>query len=371
MKHLTRFNNFEQINEEEGILGTMLLAGALLFNNVEKNPEKVGVQTEVVAENPKLQANFLQGATDIDKCSNVTLYKFGLPKSTKTYYTCTVGEFKSRIGGDTALVLADFKPIQSVNKALDYIKIGKDILINSGTEYFDLTNPNAVIIASGNGLLALSRAARAGGDSSNYSMLKVTFRSDRGSRSVDYDLSNKTDMEGSCNTLYYMFQTSITPKEKFHPTSIGQVTLPKLIGASDSLQVQYIASFMDNAVRKFIPKEIQNQVLEEVDFKKTDTTFIKEFLDECKKTGKVDYRAFEQKILTPYKNLFMENFKLFSQVYFPENLANRLYTNYTNELKFKVTVSADHTAWEKSQYGASKSSEPTYKAPEYKYSKGG
>lgn len=43
MKHLERFQNFnyQQINEEEGILAAAALAASLLFNNVNTNPQQV------------------------------------------------------------------------------------------------------------------------------------------------------------------------------------------------------------------------------------------------------------------------------------------------------------------------------------------
>ena len=371
MKHLEKFQNFnyQKINEEKGVLSTIALATALLFNNVEAYPQSVGVKTEVVSQNPKLYLNFLEGSTSDTKCFNNALYKFGLTKTQSKFYSCTVGEFKARIGKDTTQILADFKPINLDVKAQDYLKVGNIQLSDNGTQVFDLTDDNKVIIGSANGLLALTRVSRAADSNVDYSMMRVTFKSERRSRAVSYDLGDRLDMTGSCNTLAFMFETSITPRSKFDPTSIGMVALPKLIEASENYQIEYITSFINNSVRKFIPKEIVDEVLRDFNFNKFDSTIIKEFLQECRKDGKVDSVKFNQKIIPLFKEFYADNFRLFADTYFPDGLNNQIYQDYSKELVFQ-TGKFHPSVWKKSTYRPATSSKPTYKAPEFNYGEG-
>lgn len=371
MKHLESFQNFkfDTINEEEGLLSTAMLAASLLFNNVEANPEKVGVQTEVVVQSPKLEANFLEASTSKSQCFNSALYKFGLTRKDSKFYTSTVGDFKSRIGKDSTKIFENFKPIQSNIKGQDVLKIGNVLLVDEGSQAFSLEDDSQIIVASANGLLALSRIARAGFDSVPYSMMKINFKSDRGAKSVSYDLKDKVDLTASCNSIFFSFQTSITPKNKFHATSIGFTSQSKLIGASEDFQVEYLTSFISGTIRKFIPKEIQEEAFKNVNFTKFDSTIVRDLLQEFKKTGVVDKNVLNAKLLPAYKKFYLENFKIFMTAYFPQEISSKLFDEYSKKVIFKIQT-YNQNSWQASSFTTFTVSKPTIKGKEIKYAEG-
>lgn len=371
MRHLESFQNYnlQSINEEEGLLKTAMLSAGLLFSNIEAYPQQVGVKTEIVAESPSLEVNFLEASTSKTKCPNSALHKFGLTKQNSKFYTSTVADFKSKIGGDSSQILKNFKPTNLDIQGEDVLKIGESTLIDNGSKVFSLEDGTQIIVASANGLLALTRAARAG-ESLPYSMVKISFKTpERNAKSVSYDLGDRIDLTGSCNTLYFAFQTAINPSSKFDSTSIGNTSLNKLIGASEDFQVEYITSFCNNVLKKFVPKEMQESVFSQVQFTKFDSTIVRDFLRECKKKGSVDMSSFGQKILTPYKKFYLENFKIFTDTYFPKEVSKKMQAEYSNKLITK-TKTAGVNAWVASSTIPVKQTASTYKAPEFKYAQG-
>lgn len=370
MKYLKSFENFKytSINEEEEFLSSAALAATLLFGNVNSNPDTVGVKIEQIAQSPKLEANYLEASTSDTKCYNNALHKFGLTKESSKFYTATLGELKSRFGGDTSLILSDFKPVQKDIKAVDYLQIGETKLSDDGTQIFDIRDDSQIIIASANGLLSLTRAARAASDSINYSVIKVSFKSERGSSSISYDLSNKTQMGAHSNSLFYLFQTSITPKDKFHPNSVGAVNMSQIIEASEEFQIEYITNYLNNSIYKFVPSEIKEEVKQKVNFTKFDTEKIKEFLKECKKSGNVDEIKFRKEIIYSFRKFYLDNFRLFVDAYFPKNIADELYQEYSEEVDFRLNIKFN--SWDNVGTSVRPKDEPAYKAPIWKYKEG-
>lgn len=370
MRYLKSFEKYKLvgINEEESVLSTAALAASLLFGNVDAKPDTVGVKTEVAVESPKLKVNYLEASTSDTKCYNNALHKFGLTKEASKFYSATLGELKARFGGDTSQILVDFKPLQSNIKATDYLQIGDTFLADDGTQIFDIRNDSQIVIASANGLLALTRASRAASDSIDYSVIKVSFKSERGSASISYDLSGKTQMTAHCNSLFYIFQTSITPKSKFQPTSIGLVNLPQVIGATEEFQVEYILNYLNTSIGKFIPIEIKDEVLKTTNFTKFDSEMIKTFLQKCKETGEVNETTFKTEILVNFRKFYLENFRIFVDKQFPKKVADELYNDYSKEVRFKLEVNVN--CWQ--DVGSTKMStkQPTYKAPGWKYTEG-
>ena len=130
MRHIKKFEQY-QVNEE-GWLQNILLASTLLFTNIDRaeasniEPKK---STEI-SVSTSLDANILICSTSSEEVSNSLLQKkFGLPKGTNRYWTCTVGELKSSFNRDSSQILSCFKPYSGVNiTSTDYIRIGNEEL---------------------------------------------------------------------------------------------------------------------------------------------------------------------------------------------------------------------------------------------------
>jgi hypothetical protein len=110
----------------------------------------------------------------------------GDPKMECYLFQTTLADIKKRAMGEQSQYFEGFKPTtqqacSDKKELVDYLRIGDTVLQGGGTKEFDLTDPNAVVVASHNGLLALLRIMDAikrtpGGNSAKVEMATVDTR---------------------------------------------------------------------------------------------------------------------------------------------------------------------------------------------------
>jgi hypothetical protein len=120
-------------------------------------------------------ANVAMGETSKTLCYNATLSKFGLKFGVSDrYFTASMKDVIDAIkAGDEKLIFKNWKPVKTSDVGIkptnfdgtqdltDLFRVDAKEIIDEGSLTFDLTDPTLKIVASGNGLLALSRLIRA------------------------------------------------------------------------------------------------------------------------------------------------------------------------------------------------------------------
>lgn len=312
MRHIKHYKNWAETNEE-GWLKNIILASTLLFSNTPKivssNP-KVGVEKQTTS---KIAISFAFGSTSKEPVSNKLLQdKFGLPKGDSKYWVCTVDDIKNYKGDS---VLSIFKPWRGTLKYNDYLKIGKKEISESGSQIFNMQNREDVVIGSGNGLLALSRALREA-KGRPFSILEISLGSERESKYVDFNSDKATNLSSYVVSIFAQFQTSITPEYKFHQESSGKKHYGYLINASQEKQVIFITNYINQMSECFIPTEMKDEVFKNIQFKKFPKEKVDSMLTEFKKDGIVTSTKFN-KFISEVRNLYLENFNLFMNYLVP------------------------------------------------------
>lgn len=332
MKYLKSYNYYknQKINEE-GWLEKIALAALLTFNNVDAKAQPTETKIEQSVKQEDL-VNILSASTSPEPCTNSSLKKFGLVSSSSTFYKSTVEDLKRATDeyirtGDSTQILKNFKPISYQANSTNFLKIGNDSLSESGFKSFDLTNDSSVIIASGNGLLSLTRAVRGGEEGLKYSVLFVEMKSEkRKSESISYNPKDGILISSHLLTIHNLLEAVPIPDEKFAENSYGKLNLINFIGKTDEQKLFYIYSYVNKLKKKFIPKELEEDMKEDIEkikFTEIDESVVKQYYDDIKKEGKLSKEKLES-----FKKLvidnYITNYKEFTQYLFGKKISEEL-----------------------------------------------
>lgn len=263
--------------------------------------------------------------------------KFGLPdvekgRPVRGYY-CTVSELKSQIGKDTSQILSIMKPLNQ-NVSNNYLKIGDKSIDESGTDIFDISDPNAKIYASGNGLFILTRAIREMKVGKNYLSLQATLSGERMSKSYDLEVVN-FDQTAFVNTLYERFEIILLKnKSKLSEDSRALRLFGKFTKMNTTQQIEDICSFIDKHTLKGLP----NDSLATEGFIKFDGKDIKQVIASVNNGESLD-NAFSTFINKVKENYYM-NYKNFTDKYFTTH-SDKIVSNIKNKMNWKLGLIDD------------------------------
>jgi hypothetical protein len=393
LKYLKTFEQFEMINEEEGWKEWML-AGLMTVSsifgpgkamaNTSGGPGKEMTTITAKAENASniFKAKILKGSTSEEKCYNDVLVKFGLnTESGSRIYRAKLSDVVKEIGKDSTTILSAFKPasakdagLSADDKLIDVFMIDGQKIVNDGFLVFDMSDMNTEIIASGNGLLALTRAIRQASDFKSFdykTFVKIEFNQPRESKAITIDFS--FSKEGFYKQLFFAFETAITPTSQF----IGDNTyahimgVDKLIGASEEEAVEFIYGTLISGIFDFIPGKLyQNDVknlpsyLTSNGYELPSKDMIKEYIAKFKAAGKI-VDADMTKFNSLVQGLYLKNLRKFAN----ENLGTKASDSLMNEVKEFVNSNAQYSKWETKLAGtrahawnAKKTGEKQYRA---------
>jgi hypothetical protein len=209
--------------------------------------------------------------------------------------------------------------------------IGNQKIVDSGSLSFDMSNPNTEIIASGNGLLALTRIARQSFNLKDVKQFaKIEFNQPRESRSLNIKFSYSK--EGLFKKLFFAFETAITPADKFKSdqTYAHHSEVDKLIGATEDQAVEFIYGVLLSGVGDHIPTELfggditkLEGHLSENGYTLPEKNIIKEYLSTFKKDGVVSDSSFVE-FISYVKDIYIQNVTKFIENNLGKEVAPKL-----------------------------------------------
>ena len=327
LRYLKTYEQYRMINEEEEGWKEWALAGLMAVSSLFGGGKAMGRSVSSMDGGPKTEitqktkasnvftAKILMGTTSEEKCYNDVLVKFGLDwsksdgyDSNTRFYKATVGDIISAMeSGDSTKILSNFELItpqeagvrnlqkdKNGNDVTDYISVGGKSILNDGKLSFNFSDPNQEIVASGNGLLALTRIARQGfGFNSEDAFAAVQFNLPRESKSVDITIN--FDKAGVYKALFYAFETATTPADKY----VGENTyahiynMDDLIGASENESVDFIYGLLIGGAHNYIPSSFYSDsdlitYLQENGYQLPEKSVIAKYLSKFKSDGITD-----------------------------------------------------------------------------------
>lgn len=341
MEKIIKFSEFNSINEEEGFLTNVVLAASLLFSNINYSADK-NMSNAIVKDVTSLNMNILESSTSDKGVSNTLLQKiYGLPNSNNKYWQCKLSDLKRLDKNDTTKLLSCFIPYQGNDiKSNDYLKIGDRELSESGTQIFNLTKGDNIVIASGNGLLTLTRALRQMDASKRYLSLKVTFKDERSSKEIEYNSQTATFLNPFMNTLKDLFEICVTPESKYDEQSRGKMVNKIMFKYDEKQKLDFIYNFINRLPNRFIPKGIDNKSISMTKFNRNK---LDSFYNDIKYDKYVDNAKLD-KFKEEIKKYYIDNFSNFASVYFPGN-EKKVIDNLMSNIK--MNNDASRHSWEK------------------------
>lgn len=322
--------------------------------------------TKILDNSVDLKFNYIDANTDKEECPNFKLTKFGLENPKEVFYETTIGDLKSKIGGDTTQILSNCKPINLPIKATDYLQVGERNITDNGSIVFSIKDDSTKVIAKRNGLLALTRFVRESKPDTEYDFVKVSFKQPRQSDEVKVDLEPITPRQISAiNTVYKDFKVSITEDvSKFDPTSYGKVRAPHLIGTSDESKIDSLTKEVNIFSKYFVPRSDTT----DYGFSKMDREVIKDLYFKYKASGNVDKDQFKEDFIKVYKNLLIQNVEKYCQKKFPKEISDRIVKKVKNGIP--DSIKSDSNVYAKSEWKTITSKEIDIQQSKTKYKSG-
>jgi hypothetical protein len=365
MEKIIKFGEFNVINEEEGLINNLVLAASLLFSNINYSADK-DISNGIVKDVVSLNMNILESSTSSKGTSNTLLQKiYGLPSGNSKYWQCKLSDLKRIDKNDTDKLLSCFIPYTGKNiKSNDYLKIGDRELSETGTQIFNFTKGDNVVIASGNGLLNLTRAMRQMDKSKRYLSLKVSFNSDRSSKEIEYNSQSAVFLNPFMNTLKDLFEITITPEIKYHNESRGKIVNKIMFTLNEQQKIDFIYNFINKLPNRFMSKDLSSQ--SDITFNKFSKDKLDSFYNDIKDDKFIDNGKFD-KFKEEIKNFYIGNFVKFANVYYPGN-EKKVIDNMLNNITYKND--APRHSWEKVGNIGSKSYTSEFKKKNKEYEDG-
>lgn len=160
------------------------------------------------------QAKVINASTDPQRMTNFSPngnQKFGLKGDASKenfYFKTTLGKLVTASTGETSAYFSSFEPTTDAKKYVDYVKVGENELINSGSITFDLSklSETTEVTATHNGLLVLRRMMNELGGQKKGKVTLTMSAEVRESGQKSYDVAG---IPGRLQAIFNSLQTAL------------------------------------------------------------------------------------------------------------------------------------------------------------------